>query len=713
MKKKIQSIFPLTRQKYVFLLALLLWLKSLFAYLADFKLSYDAIYQYVILLVNPLGSILFLLALALFIKSKRGFAITSMVIFTLMNVLIIANVLYFREYTDFITINTVLGFGKVASGLGESAIQLFRPYDVVYLLDYLLLGFLFMRKKFDFSPVKLARRKAFATMAVAGILLSVNLFTAEVFRPGLLTRTFSREYIVKFLGLNAFVLYDGVETYNTNQIKAEASATDLDEVKNYVSNHYAQPDADMFGIAKDKNVIVLHLESFQQFLIGYELEDENGVKHEVTPFLNSLFNDQSTYSFDNFFNQVSAGRTSDAETMMENSLFGLNEGSLFTKLGSENTFQAAPSILGQTEGYTSAVFHGNVGSFWNRNETYKQFGYNYFFDSSYYDVSEENSFQYGLMDKPFFSQSIQYLEHMQQPFYAKFISVSNHYPYDNLTGEDVGFPLANTADDTINGYFATANYLDSAIEEFFNYLKSSGLYDNSVIVLYGDHYGISNSRNRDLAPLLGQDSATWSDYDNAQMQRVPFMVHVPGATDGYVNHTYGGEIDALPTILHVLGVDTSEYLQLGQDLFSSDNQQLVAFRNGNFVTPTYTYINETIYDNTTGLAITEPSEELLQEIADLKAQADLQLSTSDDINNGDLFRFYTGSDLTPVDTADYNYLDQVDQMTQIETELGSASTSLYSKNNGQTTIETYLTRSYQEVHPEASTTNSTEDITNE
>ena len=86
--------------------------------------------------------------------------------------------------------------------------------------------------------------------------------------------------------------------------------------------------------------------------------------------------------------------------------------------------------------------------------------------------------------------SIKYLERLQQPFYTKFITVSNHYPYTtSLSGDDLGFPLAKTQDETINGYFATANYLDSSIKAFFDYLKESGLYKNSIIVLYGDHYG--------------------------------------------------------------------------------------------------------------------------------------------------------------------------------------------------------------------------------
>ena len=138
----------------------------------------------------------------------------------------------------------------------------------------------------------------------------------------------------------------------------------------------------MFGIAKGKNVIYVHLESTQQFLIDYKLKDENGVEHEVMPFINRLYHSKSTFSFDNFFIKSKLGKTSDAETLFENSLFGLNQGALFTQLGGRIPLNAAPDILGQTQGYTSACFSSEtLVPFWNRNETYKRFGYDYFFDA--------------------------------------------------------------------------------------------------------------------------------------------------------------------------------------------------------------------------------------------------------------------------------------------------------------------------------------------
>lgn len=679
------------------LLTTLFWLKTILAYLTGFSLGIENTAQYLIMLINPIATTVFVLSIGLYVRNtKRAYA-TTLILYTLMTLLLFANVVYYREFSDFITVNTMLGAGKVSSGLGKSALKMFTPFDMLYIIDLVVIFGLMIAKKIKLDTTPVKGRYAFAITSFSILMFSINLTLAEADRPQLLSRTFSKDHIVKYLGLNFFTVYDGVQTYETNQMRAQASENDLDSVEEFVKNHQAPPNKEMFGIAKGRNVIYVHLESLQQFMINYKLKDENGVEHEVTPFLNSLFNDKQTYSFDNVFHQVSSGKTSDAETLIENSLFGLSQGPLFTQLGSKNTFQAAPDILSQKAGYTTASLHGNVGSFWNRNDTYKNFGYQYFFDASYYDVTEETSFQYGLHDKYFFEQSAQYLEHLQQPFYAKMLAVSNHYPYAKLTGEEGGFPLANTADESINGYFATANYLDQSVEQFFNYLKASGLYDNSMIILYGDHYGISNSRNPELAELVGKDRDTWGEYDNAQMQRVPLMYHIPGQTNGGINHTYGGQVDMLPTLLHLLGIQNNKYLLLGQDLFSSKHDNLVAFRNGDFVTDKYTVIGDNVYSNSSQALMTNLSEEETQAIAKLKEQVTAQLTTSDAINNGDLLRYYTNSDLKEIDTTKIDYRNQMDRLLDTEKTKGQDSTSLYSLNKNKSTVDLYKRQTTQET----------------
>ena len=699
-----------TRLGFVLTLLLLYWFKTMWAYSVDFNLDIQGPYQIFLAVINPLPISLLFIGLALYIKRTKLFYSLAFGIYLLLFIWLISNSIYYREFTDFVTVNTMLASSKVSAGLGAAALELFRPWDVIYILDFPILAFFFFKKWIRMDNRPFNKRASFAVTSLSAMLFSANLFLAEIDRPELLTRGFSNYYVVRALGLPAFLGYSANQTYAANKERSKASEADLKPVEEYIQQHYAKPNPEYFGMTKGRNVIYIHLESFQQFLIDYKLKVDDK-EYEVTPFLNSLYHSKETFAFSNVFNQVKAGKTSDAETMIETGLFGLNQGSFMVNYGGTNTQQAAPFILSKNGYNSSAVFHGNAGSFWNRNTAYKQWGYNYFFDASYFTKqNSSNSFQYGLNDKYMLKDSIKYLERLQQPFYTKFITVSNHYPYTtSLSGDDLGFPLAKTQDETINGYFATANYLDSSIKAFFDYLKESGLYKNSIIVLYGDHYGISNSRNPALAPLLGKNSETWSSYDNAMLQRVPYMVVVPGMDKGGIIDTYGGEIDMLPTLEHLLGIESNKFLQVGQDMLSPEHDQIVAFRSANyFVTPEYTSYSGRTYYTKTGEEITNPDEKTKEELDKIREAANLQLKISDSIQTGDLLRFFKGNDLGKVNPEDYSYTNSFKALKKIEKEKGDKSTSLYNQRGNQSTVDLFKAPTYKELHPEDDSSSSTE-----
>ena len=712
MKKITNSIlnFMSTRLGFVLTLLLLYWFKTMWAYTVDFNLDIQGPYQIFLAVINPLPISLLLIGLALYIKRTKLFYSLAFGIYLLLFIWLISNSIYYREFTDFVTVNTMLASSKVSAGLGAAALELFRPWDVIYILDFPILAFFFFKKWIRMDERPFNKRASFAVTSLSAMLFSANLFLAEIDRPELLTRGFSNYYVVRALGLPAFLGYSANQTYVANKERSKASEADLKPVEEYIQQHYAKANPEYFGMAKGRNVIYIHLESFQQFLIDYKLKVDDK-EYEVTPFLNSLYHSKETFAFSNVFNQVKAGKTSDAETMIETGLFGLNQGSFMVNYGGTNTQQAAPFILSKNGYNSSAVFHGNAGSFWNRNTAYKQWGYNYFFDASYFTKQDSsNSFQYGLNDKYMLKDSIKYLERLQQPFYTKFITVSNHYPYTtSLSGDDLGFPLAKTQDETINGYFATANYLDSSIKAFFDYLKESGLYKNSIIILYGDHYGISNSRNPALAPLLGKNSETWSSYDNAMLQRIPYMVVIPGMDKGGIIDTYGGEIDMLPTLEHLLGIESNKFLQVGQDMLSPDHDQIVAFRSANyFVTPEYTSYSGRTYYTKTGEEITNPDEKTKEQLDKIREAANLQLKISDSIQTGDLLRFFKGNDLGKVNPDDYSYTNSFKALKKIEKEKGDKSTSLYNQRGNKSTVDLFKAPSYKELHPEETSSSSTE-----
>ena len=513
-------------------------------------------------------------------------------------------------------------------------------------LDVVIIVLLIAFKVFKIDVRRLKLKVSLLIEGLAVVLIGTNLTMAQKDRSGLLTRTFDNNYIVKYLGLNAFAVYDGIKTAQNNAIMAKANHSDLKTVQSYIKKNYIAPNPEYYGVAKNKNVLVIHLESFQQFLIDYKWDGK-----EVTPNLNKLYHANDTISFDNFFNQVGQGKTSDAEMMLENSIFGLQSGSAMSSYGTSNTFESAPAILDQKGGYTSAVMHGGAGSFWNRDNAYKSFGYDYFMPLSYYQNKKGYYSGYGIKDKLFFEQSIKYMEHLPQPFYLKMITVTNHYPYD-LDKKNQSIDKTDTGDKTVDGYVQTAHYLDQAVGELMSYLKKSGLEKNTLIMLYGDHYGISGNHHKASAQLLDKDS--FNNFDNLQFQRVPLMFHMPGLKGG-INHTYGGEIDVRPTLFNLLGINDQNMIQFGHSLLAKNAPQIVAQRNGDFITPKYSRVEGSYYYTKSGKRITHPDKKVKAQLASISNTVTTELSLSDRVITGNLLRFYRPDDFKYVKRKNYSY----------------------------------------------------------
>lgn len=633
---------------FYLLAVVMLWMKTYISQKTQFKLDVDGVLQEFLLFINPLGSALLLLSLSFFFKGTRKYFVLF-TIYTLTTILLYANAVYYRFFSDFITLPTLFqtqNFGD----LGGSVVTLIQPWDVLYFVDVAILAVLVFSKRFKKDKTNF-RTKVVLPMITAALAISFfNLALAESDRPQLLTRGFDRSYIVKYLGMYNYALYDTVESLKSSSQRVMADSDDVTEILNYTKANYASPNEDYFGAAEGMNVVYLHLESFQTFLMNYELNGE-----EVTPFLNSMIEEKNTMYFDNFFHQTAQGKTSDAEFMLENSLFGLPKGSAFITKG-QNTYHSAPAILND-KGYESAVFHGNNATFWNRSEIYKSFGFDHFFDiESYTDLEEGDMAEYGVMDKPFFDQSMDMLQTLPEPFYTKFITVAHHFPYDIDQGlTTIG--KGTTGDSSVDNYFQTARYADEAIEQFFTDLEESGLADNTMIVMYGDHYGISDNHNKAMEQVLGKEI---TPVENTNLQRVPLFIHIPGM-EGGINHTFGGQIDLLPTVMHLLGIETQDYLQFGTDLLSDEHKELVTFRNGGYASPEIYSIGDVFYDPKTGLPIDESKQAQAEE---LQQEGNMKLQLSDEIVNGDLLRFHAPEGFTPIDTADYNYQTDLNEETE-------------------------------------------------
>lgn len=605
---------------FLLLATLFLWIKTYIVYKTSFDIKIENFTQEFILFINPLSFLLLIFGFGLFMKEKnRNRYIFGASIFV--TALLLANMVFYRFFNDFLTIPVLFQTSNMGD-LGSSITNLFLPSDLLMFVDLAILYWLLKKPTFRSASLLTRKEKSAYFLLVAAVFF-FNLGLAETERPQLLTRSFDREMLVKNISVYNFHIYDAVLQSKTSAQRALADSDSLTEIENYVNANRKASNEDLQGIAQGRNVILLSLESLQSFVLNEELNGQ-----EITPFLNDLIGE--SYYFENFYHQTGQGKTSDSEFIVDNSLYPLGRGAVFFT-NSNNEYNATPEILKES-GYYSTVFHANNKSFWNRDLMYQAFGYDRFFDVNDYNVTEENSIGWGLKDIDFFQQSVQHIDNLPQPFYTRLITLTNHFPFE-LGEEDRMIDEFDSNSKTLNQYIPTVRYMDEAVKVFFEDLKKTDVYQNSIIILYGDHYGISENHNVAMEKFIGREI---TPFETVQLQRVPFIVHIPGVTDKDPKKItkVAGQIDIRPTIMSLLGIDTSEQIQFGTDALSDDKLSFTVLRDGSFITENNVYTRGICYDKETG----QPTDQAVCDPYMEKAKQ--ELNYSDEIIYGDLLRFY-------------------------------------------------------------------------
>ena len=613
----------LSKYCIIIIAVLAVWIKTVVVQLTSFDLGLESGLQQFILWLSPLSFLLIVFSLAFLFKKpawRNGYILSLVLI---LDFVLYGNVGFYRFFTDFVTI-PVLSQTSNFGDLGSSVTEIVRFSDVFFFIDFFIV--LIAIKFLPQTKVTFTRAKRFvaAGLVLAGAIFAINLYYAEKERPQLLTRSFDRNLLVKNLGIYNYHLYDVYTQMKASTQRAMADSNELSEIVNFTRANETTPNAELFGKYEGRNVILVSMESLQSFVINNEMNGQ-----EITPFLNELTKDQDTYYFSDFYHQTGLGKTSDSEFIVENSIFGSGNSSVFFTNG-ENTYNSMAEKLGEN-GYFTSVLHANNKSFWNRDRIYQSLKIDKFYDVESYEVNDENSVNWGMKDIPFFEQSAAHMAEMPQPFYSRLITLTNHHPF-YLDEEDKFIEEYNSNSGTLNRYFQTVRYMDESLRLFFDNLKEQGIYENSIIVMYGDHYGISENHNKAMAMYLEKEEIT--HFDTALLQSVPFFIHIPGSGDGQEITKTAGQLDVRPTVLSLLGIETTNDIQLGNDIFSDDYEDLVVFRDGGFITKDLVYTKDVCYDRETGdatdKAVCEPYID----------RANTELRYSDEIIIGDLLRFY-------------------------------------------------------------------------
>lgn len=333
----------------------------------------------------------------------------------------------------------------------------------------------------------------------------------------------------------------------------------------YIPKSYeTEISGELFGKAKGRNLILVQMESMQNMVIGEEYMGQ-----EITPCLNSIIASKGTLYFDNFYSQLGAGNTSDAEFAVNQSLFGVTDSYTY-QLFENNYFHGLPKIL-KEEGYDTAAFHGYLKEFWNREKIYPVLGFNYFYSSEDYKSDNIKGLGggriTGISDIAFFEQSVEKMKELKQPFYSFLITLSSHHPF-HVPETMKGIIIEKNDEGLFGDYLNAVHYLDKAIGQLFSDLKEEGLYENSIIILYGDHFGISVA---DITTSKTVSEFLAKPYTYDEMNRVPLIIHIPGFSENERVSISGGQLDLLPTISYLMGEKTLPTVYLGQNLLTAES----------------------------------------------------------------------------------------------------------------------------------------------
>ncbi|MGB7604786.1 MAG: LTA synthase family protein [Lutisporaceae bacterium] len=573
-------------------------------------------------LLTTLGSIFVLISFVFLLKHKHAKRYIK-TLDVLLSFVMFSDLMFYRYFNDLISVSLLFQAGSLID-VGSSLLELLHFGDLLFISDIILLTLLrskLIKGKYDPKNIgKMSAVRAFSLCVLGLIMIYVGTAQLVESQPTILQTFYDRVYVAQNIGLINYHAADAFRFMEQNISEDnELDAQKQNEIMEFFKARKKSDNTEIAsGVGKNKNIIVIQVEALQQFVINKSV-----FGREITPNLNKLIS-ESIY-FDNYYYQTAGGGTSDAEFTTNVSMYPMKEGSAYIRK-SGNYYYSLPQKL-KDSGYGTIAMHGYKPGFWNRSVMYKSLGFDDFFSKT--SFKEDEILGMGISDKSFLNQAFDKLSKYKQPYFSFIITLSSHFPYDNDKSYYSTFDAGEYKDTLLGNYIETVHYTDEALGMFIEKLRSSGLLDNAVLAVYGDHQAIPKDNISELASFMGKEDLNELEWQ--QLQKVPMIIHLPGSEEPQVISTAGGGTDFMPTLLNIAGLDTSNVVNMGQDLLNCKDG-FVVFRNGSFVTDNTAYISSTntAYNITTGTVITLDSYE------EEKSLAEQYLDYSDAILRFDL-----------------------------------------------------------------------------
>ena len=492
---------------------------------------------------------------------------------------ILGDAVYYRFFGDVLSAPALLAAHQTAR-LWGSIRSLLTPGSVWLVVDLPFALWLSIRLSGGSKAMPAPRHRAVApsivlgTLVVAGALISAP----RVLESTPLDQMFRDRAVVEQLGPFGYHVYDAWNYAHATWLRPAVTAAQIDDARTWFAARAplrAGPGPD-FGAARGRNLIVVQVESLQDFVVDYRVDGQ-----EVMPHLRRWTED--SLRFTNVTDQTSEGRSSDAEFASLASLLPLDHGAVAFRYPG-NHYVGLPRVLTE-HGYATLSAVPFEPGFWNRRVMHPSYGFQQSLFESDFLLTEQIG--WGLNDHDFLQQMVPRLEKLTRPFAAWLITLSLHHPFADFPDAHKVLKLGALDHTSFGNYLHTMRFFDQALDDFRAALGRDGLLGDTVLVVFGDH-DAGFSRDPTMSKMIGLASAKRGNGVPAKpdrgagapgvnedlawelADRVPFFVRLPGPLTIAQAHgprsVPAGQTDFAPTLLALLGIDPAPLPYLGRNL---------------------------------------------------------------------------------------------------------------------------------------------------
>lgn len=481
----------------------------------------------------------------------------QIVVMALLDVLLVANLMYFRTYYSAIPASSYLEAGNLAD-FKASVTDSLRWADIVLPLITIATAVMAFRyKTTKRQPLTAVLKWWAAPLAGFALLLTgVNLCKGGFHKS---LRSVRQSAYLCSADAPIFSVF-GCIWYDITDAAEPITPEKQVEIERWLASQPKHQPADSVT-EKRSNLLIVFAESLESWVLEKKVDGK-----EITPCLNRLLKEKSTLYAPNVLTQVKGGRSIDAQLMICSGLLPLMSGT-YSSLYYDNTFYTLQKAMRGLKHSRSYLLTIDKVSTWNQGAVARSFGTDTIISYHDFKMTEAFGTHKRIGDASFFQQCREKIERGEvwkpgESVYMQFVTYSGHAPFklpDHL--RTITFPAS--IPEKAADYMTTAHYTDKAIGDFVAYLKTLPQYKETIVVIVGDHEGLASYRQE----LVGNPACRGLVSDK---QLTPFIVL--NSPVGMHYDKFMGQIDIYPTLLNLMQLDAYRWHGLGQSILDPRKQ---------------------------------------------------------------------------------------------------------------------------------------------